>query len=150
MYVVIPIGNEAIPLSPKKIIIAGTMAITITFGSSFWADKTNAGPLQQPNALQAGVSAQAVDNANEDALLEVLGGASSEEVYDEIYSGKTLAAIAAERGVDAQKVIDLQIAEMAEQLGSRLASGSLTLEDYQAQMAELPEIIANSVYGARA
>ncbi|MEC0268836.1 hypothetical protein [Paenibacillus anseongense] len=79
-------------------------------------------------------------------LLHVLGLASEEDIYNAQYNGLSLADIAEANKVDVQKVIDLQLAELIEQLDERLSSGSITPEQYYAQQAELPEIIMRSVY----
>lgn len=79
-------------------------------------------------------------------LLHLLGLASEEDIYNAQYNGQSLADIAQANHVDVQKVIDLQLAELTEQLNERLSCGSITPEQYQAHHAELPEIIMRSVY----
>ncbi|MNY81751.1 hypothetical protein D3C86_2234750 [compost metagenome] len=66
-----------------------------------------------------------------------------------MYSGQSLAQIASANQGDVQQVIDLQLAELTQQLDERLAAGSLTQEQYEAQKAELPAIVASSVHGQR-
>ncbi|SDO72334.1 hypothetical protein SAMN04487897_12067 [Paenibacillus sp. yr247] len=79
-------------------------------------------------------------------LLHVLGLSSEEDIYNAQYNGQSLADIAKANKVDVQKVIELQLSELTEQLNARLSSGSITSEQYQAQREELPEIIIKSVY----
>lgn len=84
-------------------------------------------------------------NVKED-LLQVLGLSSEEDIYNAQYNGQSLADMATANKVDVQKIIELQLAELTEQLNMRLSSGSITREQYLDQRAELPEIIIKSVY----
>ncbi|MDD9270932.1 hypothetical protein ACFPES_28180 [Paenibacillus sp. GCM10023248] len=84
--------------------------------------------------------------SSQNDLLHLLGLVSEDEIYNAQYNGRSLADIAQANHVDVQKVIDLQLAELTEQLQERLFSGSITPEQYQAHHAELPEIIMRSVY----
>jgi hypothetical protein len=79
-------------------------------------------------------------------LLHILKLSSEEDIYKAQYNGFSLADIARANQVDVQKVIELQLAELTEQLEVRLFNGSITPEQYLAQRAELPEIISKSVY----
>lgn len=79
-------------------------------------------------------------------LLHILKLSSEEDIYQAQYNGFSLADIARANQVDVQKVIELQLAELMEQLQARLFNGSITSEQYLAQRAELPEIISKSVY----
>ncbi|MNC78493.1 hypothetical protein D3C75_1307140 [compost metagenome] len=53
--------------------------------------------------------------------------------------------IAEENGGNIAGVIDLQVSQLTEQLNQRLASGSITRQQYTAQKAELKEIVTQSV-----
>lgn len=79
-------------------------------------------------------------------LLHILKLSSEEDIYQAQYNGHSLADIARANQVDVQKVIELQLAELTEQLQVRLRNGSITPAQFQAQRAELPEIISKSVY----
>ncbi|OCT15847.1 hypothetical protein A8709_09475 [Paenibacillus pectinilyticus] len=85
-------------------------------------------------------------NPIKEDLLHVLKLSSEEDIYQAQYNGYSLADIAKANQVDVQKVIELQLAELTEQLQVRLYNGSITPEQYLAQRAELPEIIIKSVY----
>lgn len=85
-------------------------------------------------------------NPIKEDLLHVLKLSSEEDIYTAQYNGYSLADIAKANQVDVQKVIELQLAELTEQLQMRLFNGSITPEQYLAQRAELPEIISKSVY----
>lgn len=79
-------------------------------------------------------------------LLHVLRLSSDEDIYNAQYNGESLADIAKANKVDVQKIIELQLTELTEQLNLRVSSGSITPEQYEAQRAELREIITKSVY----
>jgi hypothetical protein len=113
-----------------------TMALTLSMGGTIWMDPLRANPI---------ANKQNTVPIKED-LLQVLGLSSEEDIYIAQYNGLSLADIAEANQVDVQKVIELQLAELTEQLNLRLSSGSITPEQYEAQRAELPEIIIKSVY----
>ncbi|PZD95382.1 hypothetical protein DNH61_12640 [Paenibacillus sambharensis] len=125
-------------MSPKRIIVVGTIAFAITISSMIGSDNANA---------QTAIAPQIMKQDTGDGFLRALGAADEEEVYQALYTGMSLAELAESHNSDVQELIRLQIAELTAQLDERLASGSLTLEDYQAQKAELPEIIISSVFG---
>ncbi|MNH41633.1 hypothetical protein D3C79_1031690 [compost metagenome] len=66
-------------------------------------------------------------------------------MYEALYDGKSLKDIAAENGGNINSVINLQVAQLTQQLDSRLASGSITREQYTAQKAEVRELVTQSV-----
>lgn len=137
----------------KRMIMAGTMAATITIGGGLWNPKTSEASPLQPASVQIPVStavAAVPTQRKKDDFLESLGKSSDDEVYEALYGGKSLADIAEEAGRDAQAVVSLQVEELKRQLDDRLVSGVLSPEAYRAQLAELPEIVAQSVYGVKA
>jgi hypothetical protein len=125
-------------MNPKRIIVVGTMVVAITLGGSSWSNKINASSLTGSHNATASVK---------DDLLQILKVSSDEEIYKAIYDGKSLADIANDNQVDVNNVIDLQVAQLTEQLDLRLASGSLTLQHYEEQKSELRDIITRSTYG---
>lgn len=125
-------------MNSKQIIIVGTMVFAITIGGSSWNNMISASSITK--------SLNTITPVPND-LLEVLELSSDDEIHDALYNGKTLADIANDNDVDVQNVIDLQVAELTEQLDLRLANGSLTLEQYQEQKSEVRDIITNSAYG---
>lgn len=133
-------------MSPKQIIIAGTIAIVISISSVFQNEEANAtlGLPGQADAVHTRDSSR--PEAGTD-LQHVLGGLSDEDIHDALYNGRTLADLAQEQNVDVQQVIDLQVAELSQQLESRLTSGSITFEQYESHQAELREMITKSVHG---
>lgn len=128
-------------MNPKQIIIVSTMALVISLGSMMQGDKSSACNTLRPLDKSANLL------LHDDDFHEVLGVDSDEQVYDALYSGKSLADIAAENGRDVQNVIELQLAQLMDQLDLRLASGSLTVQQYESHKAELRDIVTNSVYG---
>jgi len=66
-------------------------------------------------------------------------GITTEELQTALRSGTTLSALAAEKGVDAQKIIDAIVAVMTAKLDEKLAAGTLTQEQYDAQKASLAD-----------
>lgn len=85
--------------------------------------------------------------ADTDELLDALNlnPTSDEELYDALYEGKSLRNIAEEHGGNVTQVINLQVKQLTQQLEARLASGSITPQQFNAQKAELREIVAQSV-----
>lgn len=104
---------------------------------------------EQANAASAvkTSSASSVVREQQDPFLSAVGADSDEDVYDDLYEGRTLAETARRNNKNPQDLIDLQVAQMNEQLMQRLIDGSLTPDTYRAQKEELTEIITKSVYG---
>ncbi|NGM85014.1 hypothetical protein G5B47_21675 [Paenibacillus sp. 7124] len=122
----------------KRVVIVGTMIVAISFGGNAWASKSVSSSPVAKLSLSAGA-------AGRDDLLETLNRPSGEELYYALFEGKSLADIAEANGADVQQVIDLQTEQLTRQLDERLASGSITREQYEAYSEEVPEIISRSV-----
>ncbi|MNI59830.1 hypothetical protein D3C73_1150100 [compost metagenome] len=121
----------------KRVMIVGTMIVAISFGGTAWGKPAlNASPVAKWSATSV---------ADKDDLLKALNQSSDEELYDALYDGKSLMDIAEENGGNIAGVIDLQLSQLTEQLNQRLASGSITRQQYAAQKAELKEIVTQSV-----
>lgn len=123
----------------KRVMIVGTMIVAMSFGGTAWGKPA----LHTIPVAKWSTS----DVADTDELLDALnmGQSSDEELYDALYDGKSLHAIAEENGGNIHKVINLQVKQLTQQLDARLASGSLTQQQYTAQKAELREIVSQSV-----
>jgi 3-oxoacyl-ACP reductase-like protein len=139
-------------MKAKNVIVASTMAATITIGGTLLGGKSApaSAAASLPAAVQAAAgaaAAAATPERKKDDFLEALGKSSDEEIDVALYQGKTLADIAEESGRSPQAVIDLQVAELTRQLKERLAGGMLPPDVCEAQIRELPEIVARSVYG---
>jgi hypothetical protein len=125
----------------KQLIVIGTVAFMLSIGSIVQSDKANAGGTDvraQPKCANLLMQAE---------LHRMLGLESDQQLHDALYDGKTLADIAAENGQDVSPVIELQIDQLSVQLEQRLAKGSITVEQYDSHLAELREIVTNSIYG---
>lgn len=128
-------------LKLKKVVILGTMALVITINPSFSSYLTTLAYAAHPSK-QSSLSNDA--ERPEDELNGLLGASSDQEVYDALLEGQSLTDIAELNGQDADRVIQLQITQLQEQLRQRLKEGSLTREAYELQLQELPELVANS------
>lgn len=84
----------------------------------------------------AGIGARLGDDA--DAVASSLG-LTADEVKDALKSGKTIADLAAQQGVDVQTVIDALTAKLKERLSEQLSAGKLTQEQYDNAVAKLAE-----------
>ncbi|MDR0269492.1 hypothetical protein [Paenibacillus sp.] len=122
----------------KRVMIVGTMVVIMTFGSSALSGSiTSASPATKFSST--GI-------ADKDELLKALNQSSDEELYESLYKGKSLHAIAAEKGGNIANVIELQMSQLTQQLNDRLLSGSITAEQYAAHKEELREIVEQSVF----
>lgn len=131
-------------MNRKRIIVVCTLLLALSIGqSSAWGNRANASAVapERPPQIQ--------DNktSKDDELLDTLGISSDEQLYDALYNGQTLADIAQQNERDCQAVVDLQVAQLTEQLDQRLASKSITPEQYQAHKEELKQVVAKSVFG---
>lgn len=122
----------------KRVMIVGTMIVAMSFGGTTWG---------RTAALASPVAKWSTPTpaADKDALLDALNQSSDEELYESLYEGKSLKDIAAENGGNVDSVVNLQVAQLTEQLDLRLASGSITAEQYIAQKAELRELVTQSI-----
>ncbi|MWV42801.1 hypothetical protein GRF59_04100 [Paenibacillus sp. HJL G12] len=124
----------------KRVMIVGTMVVVMSFGgTALGGSITSASPVLKWSF--PGV-------AEKDDLLDALNYSSDEELYDSLYEGQSLHDIAVDRGGNIAKVIELQTAQLAQQLDDRLNSGSITAEQYAAHKEELKEIVEQSVFTA--
>ncbi|MEC0182038.1 hypothetical protein P4H61_11095 [Paenibacillus peoriae] len=131
-------------MNRKRIMVICTLLLALSIGqSSTWGSRANAAALAPERAPQV----QDNEASKDDKLLDTLGISSDEQLYDALYNGQTLADIALTNKQDAQAVVDLQVAQLTEQLDQRLANKSITLEQYQAHKSELTQVVAKSVFG---
>jgi hypothetical protein len=142
-------------MNPKRIIIVGTMAIAITISAGMFGNDASAqtlsisidksGNYNNPNETNPSADATHKATTGED-ITQILGVESDEALYEALYTGNSLADIADNNQVPLQNIIDLQVAELTQQLDSRLASGSITPVTYLLQKSELPDIITKSIH----
>ncbi|MBW4084791.1 hypothetical protein [Paenibacillus sp. S150] len=120
----------------KRVMIVGTMIVAISFGGTTWGKPVvSASPVAKWSTASV---------ADKDDLLEALNQSSDEELYNALYDGKSLKDIAEENGGDIDSVVHLQVSQLTQQLDQRLASGSITRQQYTVQKAELKEIVTQS------
>ena len=81
-----------------------------------------------------------------DAVSSLLG-ITSDELKTELRSGKSLAEIATEKGVDTQKVIDAIVAEMTEKVNEKVAEGRITQDQADTMLANAVERVTAMVNG---
>lgn len=123
----------------KRVMIVGTMIVAMSFGGTAWGKPA----LHTLPVAKWSTS----DVADTDELLDALNlnPTSDEELYDALYDGKSLRNIAEENGGNVTQIINLQVKQLTQQLEARLASGSITPQQFNAQKAELREIVTQSV-----
>lgn len=82
-------------------------------------------------------------------LDEIAGalGLTAVELKAELDAGKTIAAIAAEKKVAVQTLIDLQVSDRKAKLAEELAAGTITQEQYDTRLAEAIEHATQHVNG---
>lgn len=124
----------------KRVMIVGTMIVAMSFGGTTWGK-----PAAAAAAAPVAKWSTSTNVDDKDELLEALNQSSDEKLYEALYDGKSLHDIAVENGGNIDSVIHLQVAQLTQQLDARLASGSITLEQYTAQKAELSELVTQSV-----
>ncbi|MOA08182.1 hypothetical protein D3C78_1279280 [compost metagenome] len=72
-------------------------------------------------------------------------GFSEDELRAELQQGKTLAALAAEKGIAEQEVIDALVNDMNAKLSEELAAGTITQEQYNEKLARAAEWAAQHI-----
>ena len=131
----------------KRVMIVGTMIVAMSIGGNSWAAKSvSASPIAKLSAAVPAAAAGTVSTPKRDDLLGALNQSSDEDFYYALYEGQSLADIAEGSGADVSQVVQLQSEQLIAQLGERLASGSITREQYNDYIAEVPDIIRSSVY----
>ncbi|WP_199621133.1 sigma-70 family RNA polymerase sigma factor [Paenibacillus alkalitolerans] len=80
------------------------------------------------------------------AAAEVLG-LTNEELKEALISGKSLADVAKEKGVEVQKVIDAQVKALTERINQAVTDGKLTAEQAEEQISKLTEKVEDMVNG---
>ncbi|CAH1055455.1 hypothetical protein [Paenibacillus pseudetheri] len=121
----------------KRVIIVGTVVIVMSFGNAWSSLTANASSSTQWSTTSVA--------DKDELLLKALNQSTDDDLYDALYDGKSLQDIAIEQNTDIEDVINLQVTQLTEQLDSRLASGSITAEQYAAHKAELRDIVTESV-----
>jgi hypothetical protein len=76
-------------------------------------------------------------------------GMTIDELHTALEGGQTIAAVAAEKGVDVQTVIDAMVAEANTHLAERVTAGDLTQAEADARLAEITTRITDTVNNGR-
>jgi len=76
-------------------------------------------------------------------------GMTTDELHTALESGKTIAQVAADQGVDVQVVIDALTAGMTSHINEEVANGELTQEEADAKLADLSARITDMVNNPR-
>lgn len=83
---------------------------------------------------------------NDGTAAEVLG-LTTDELREQLRSGKTLAEVATAQGVDRQTLVDALVASATERLTQAVTDGKLTQAEADERLAELPDKIGSLVDG---
>ena len=76
-------------------------------------------------------------------------GMSTDDLHTAVESGKTIAQVAADQGVDVQVVIDALTAEMTNHIADEVSSGEITQEEADAKLADLETRVTDMVNNPR-
>ncbi|MDN4600895.1 hypothetical protein P5G61_06650 [Paenibacillus sp. F6_3S_P_1C] len=128
----------------KRVIIVGTMVVTMSFAGTAWG-RSAISPI--PLAKWSIVNIDTKDESK-DELLSALNQQSEDDLFQNLYAGKSLRMIADENEGDLNEVIALQIRQLKEQLDQRLANGSISSEQHAVQSGELEELVTASAHAA--
>ncbi|MBB3112337.1 hypothetical protein FHS18_004423 [Paenibacillus phyllosphaerae] len=131
-------------INSKRMFMIAALSAAISLGG-LMPDRASASPLPV-KAKEAGLQSSVPSEAEETLFVRVLGADSAEEVKDALYNGSSLADIASSNSADIDQLIQLQVAQLALQLQERLQAGSISQAQFEAQLAELHEIVASSVF----
>ncbi|AWB43050.1 hypothetical protein DCC85_01580 [Paenibacillus sp. CAA11] len=128
-------------MNKKRLLIVGTLTFFLSLGGAAWGHQAMAYPF-----IQVPVVAVAQGQDEEDDLLPLLGMSEDKELQDALYSGQSLAMLAERHQADPLEVVDLQVKELASQLKSRFEAGLISQEQYVNHLAELREVVTQSVH----
>jgi predicted DNA-binding protein YlxM (UPF0122 family) len=123
-----------------SIVAAGLACATVT-GSAFAASPAAISPATQQSAeYQGGNQKQCINNE----LLTLLK-INANSLRQELKGGKSLADIAAARGVQKQQVIDLLVKQKAQRIDQALKTGKLTQAQADQKKAKLEDRVKQRV-----
>lgn len=152
----------------SKKMMAATFVLALTIGGGIWANQyvqaeeaSTSTAVTQPSATTDAASGHMGGKGGKGMMVgkhggnfmvksdELAGllGMTADELMEALKSGKSLAAIAGEKGVEVQKVIDLQVNAMSIELDARVADGKLTQAQADEAKAGLAEKVTKMVNG---
>ncbi|WP_052088223.1 SHOCT domain-containing protein [Paenibacillus wynnii] len=121
----------------RNVLVAGVLALAVTAGSGvFIVGNVSAAEVVQKTYNHFGGKGALFHKVASSEIATLLG-LTVDELKTAQQLGKSLAAIAAEKGVAVQKVIDLQVKAITEALDKRLADGKITQAEYDKLKAEV-------------
>ncbi|WP_342572497.1 hypothetical protein MKY85_09975 [Paenibacillus sp. FSL R5-0749] len=127
-------------MNMKRVIIIGTMFVTMSFAGTAWGQSA-VSPI--PTAKWSIVDLDPGEGSS-DELLSALNQSSEEDLYQKLYNGKSLRTITEENRGNLDEVIAIQVRQLREQFDERLASGSISSKQHAAYQAELEELVTQS------
>lgn len=74
-------------------------------------------------------------------------GMTDADLKKALEEGKTLADLARDKGVNVQKLIDIQLSQLLKKADEQLSAGKITKEQYEQRKAKLTEMLTNMANG---
>ncbi|MCR2806210.1 hypothetical protein [Paenibacillus soyae] len=152
-----------------KTAAAWALALTLTLGGgAFWtSQQANAAELETTDTAQTPAAADKQAASTETKGIGKHSGAegrgfgkgvrseaaaaalgmTEDELKTALKEGKTIAAIAAEKGVALQTVFDAQLAVVKEKLTEELTAGTITQEQFDEKLAKAQERLTQAANG---
>jgi len=129
----------------RSIIVASAIALAVTAGSGVFmiGNASAAETVKKAGAFLGGKGLGRSVAANSD--MATLLGLTTDALKTALQSGKSLAMIAGEQGVDVQKVIALRTTQLTTDLDKKLADGKITQTEYDSLKADLTTKATNEV-----
>jgi len=131
----------------RSLLIASVLALSVTAGSGiFIVGNVSAAEVVQKTFNHFGGKGGLFHKQASSEIAKLLG-MTEDELRTAQQSGKSLAAIAAEKGVAVQKIIDLQVKTITAALDKQLAAGKITQTQYDKEKTEITAKVTNEVNG---
>ena len=136
-------------ISKKAKMVGATMVLAATgFGITTVASAHRGDSTKDQRIVHMAPMHDRRNGEHLDALSSLLG-ITSDELKTELRSGKSLAEIATDTGVDTQKVIDAIVADMTERLNEKVAEGKITQTQADTMLATVVDRVTAMVNGER-
>lgn len=149
----------------KKVLAAGVLALTLALGGgAVLAGQVNAAAADKTDTTQTTQTSTTSDTTAktkgshqrgggqklDDAAVATLLGMTESDLRTARRDGKSLAAIAEEKGIEVQSVTDLVAQEMTAKLDQKLADGKISQADYDDRKADIAAKALEIVNGTHA
>ncbi|MBC8079395.1 MAG: SHOCT domain-containing protein, partial [Gorillibacterium sp.] len=131
----------------SKIVVAGALALALTLGSGAWVAK-DANAAEAVQKLASHFKGKAPIHAvwNDSEVAKLLG-MTADELKTALKSGKSLADLAGEKGIEVQKLIDLETKALTVKLDQQLKDQKITQEQYDMMKAKIAAMASDMVKG---